>query len=1258
MPTGPALPTVHDLGNPVVTPPGQQDLLSELPAPSGVRFRVVRPHARGGIGQVSLARDEELDREVALKEIQPHLAGEPQVRGRFLCEARLTGRLEHPGIVPVYGMGQGPDGQPYYAMRFIRGQSLKEAIKQFHAPGQGKRDPGARLLELRQLLNRFIAVCNTVAYAHSKGVLHRDLKPGNIMLGPYGETLVVDWGLAKVLGQAEDASLVVNPPTPASGEVQTAMGAVVGTPGYMSPEQASGRLDLLGPASDVYSLGATLYTLLTGKLPFEGPSPVVLECVRGGLYTSPRQVDPRIPAALDAITRKAMALAPGDRYASARDLADDLERWLAHEPVRAWPESWGERLARLSRRHRGVTRVLATAAVIIVVLTGILVAVSRARHHENRQAGIDALNRDLTDEVRRSGDWAPGDRDRVDQVIRQLGEFGLEEAVKGRERAGDACADAMWRVLNTTPVLEAERRKLVEDNLGWLAAHGQAAAGELREELNRRVADWQPVFTLVPPFDNRDRVFAPQRVRVDGPALFAQPPADADLGPLVCAEVGCKGNVQLEATFAPSWASGHVIGLLLNVSEDQGYWFLVSVPAYRPGWHRGLLLDRLGTLGLTLKNGDPVKISIVRNNVVLREKLVPLPADGELRLRARRVGEQLSFQVNQLEVLVFDDVVPLPPALAGTFGVSWPAGAGLVQLKATRQALSDRPGGLEQGDEWLARGKYPEALKFYEQQARQAARGAESQEARFKQALALKELGRTEQALALWRDLMLEQPDTGPGGSRPWPLLAACQVWLLPLQRQPPDLVQAGLVQDRLLGGGIPPEKLAALIPAQVRQGILDEIRLRGPRWRVPFGGKADTERIRKAMQIEAQIDESPFERRMTRWRLSEQHRMEGQLDSALLVLMGLLDTGDLPRDEQLAYVRDLVWIQIEQRKGGVALRWVEPLLNDNPGDPAVLPLLLEKARIHAAEGNWEEAGRVVDDYFCRADRKQQHYADWAEACLLRGFLRDRTGDGKGAQRAWRDGLPRHFPGGLPTPPRGRLLYGVADDRVNITLRCFSQLASLTGEMTEADARLIYDATAATPSPRDQAVVNLGNRFMTRAFVHAVLRSMYQSDRGKDLARRMTLRQLSFKDCYRDLVRLILYEALRQNGYPNGEVPQELDPVIWEESRRVIELHIEGKIDEKLATELLTIWKRPADDWSQGTEDDWKRVAPRLEEMELRVPGAFTLGRRAVVQGRLTVARHLFQEIVERASPDRNLDKLFRRLARAELDKLNARRPD
>ena len=237
-------------------------------------------------------------------------------------------------------------------------------------------------------MRRLIDVCDALQYAHDRGVLHRDLKPGNIMLGKYGETLVVDWGLAKPRGQTEGSALSGEKPLlPASGSgsVETVAGTALGTPAYMSPEQAEGRLDLLGPASDVYSLGATLYCLLTGKPPVDGKDIAdILNRVRRGKFAPPRQLQPALAPALEAICLKAMALKTADRYDSPRRLAEDIEHWLADEPVRAWREPWTVKARRWVARHR--TLVTASAATVLVAAIGLTVitAVLAAANEEQR----------------------------------------------------------------------------------------------------------------------------------------------------------------------------------------------------------------------------------------------------------------------------------------------------------------------------------------------------------------------------------------------------------------------------------------------------------------------------------------------------------------------------------------------------------------------------------------------------------------------------------------------------------------------------------------------------------------------------------------------------------------------------------------------------------------------------------------------------------------------------------------------------------
>ena len=353
----------------------------------GQRFRVLRPHARGGLGAVFVALDAELNREVALKQILDHHADDPISRQRFLLEAEITGGLEHPGIVPVYGLGTYADGRPYYAMRFIRGDSLKEAIERFHADESLKHDPGRRSLELRKLLRRFTRrlqrhrlrpLPRRAPPRHQAGQHHRRQarRDAGGRLGP-GQGR---WARADRHGPDERTLM---PVVGQRHRPRRCPARALGTPAYMSPEQAGGDLDRLGPRSDVYSLGATLYCLLTGKPPFEGDDiGEVLRKVQRGEFPPPRQVDPSIDTALEAVCLKAMAPKPEDRYATCRALAEDVERWMADEPVSAWREPWARRARWWVRRHWPL--VTAAAAAVLVALAG-LGAVLAVQRRANRR---------------------------------------------------------------------------------------------------------------------------------------------------------------------------------------------------------------------------------------------------------------------------------------------------------------------------------------------------------------------------------------------------------------------------------------------------------------------------------------------------------------------------------------------------------------------------------------------------------------------------------------------------------------------------------------------------------------------------------------------------------------------------------------------------------------------------------------------------------------------------------------------------------
>jgi WD40 repeat protein/serine/threonine protein kinase len=431
------------------------------------RYVLLGEPKKGGIGLVWRARDIELGREVALKELRKDRITSVELRERFLAEAQVNAQLNHPNIVPAFDLVQAPGGgSPFYTMQYVEGRTLTEAVRDFHAlRKQGK----AGTLELRELLTAFATLCKAVDYAHDRGVLHRDLKGLNVILGNHGEVFLLDWGMSKVMGQADTAAKAtpVELATMDAG-TETRIGDRLGTPGYMAPEQAAGRSDQIDRRTDVYGLGVILFEILTGRLPFQiADTPTLFEGlpadladrmgelnhrriesllhqVQNDAAPSPRKFEPHVPVPLEKVCLKALAKKQEDRYSTAKELAREVERWLADEPVEAWREPLRDRARRWIARHR--TLVTGAAVALLVCVIGLLVFSLLLADFNERLLGEKTNVESANENLQAVNEELAGEKSKVEKINQNLvASIQAEKLARKLAEANEKQAKAEWR---------------------------------------------------------------------------------------------------------------------------------------------------------------------------------------------------------------------------------------------------------------------------------------------------------------------------------------------------------------------------------------------------------------------------------------------------------------------------------------------------------------------------------------------------------------------------------------------------------------------------------------------------------------------------------------------------------------------------------------------------------------------------------------------------------------------------------------------
>ncbi len=1206
-------------------------------------YEILGRLGQGGMGTVYRARHLQLYRLVAVKMLRAGTEADLGERARFRREAEAVARLQHPNIVQIYDVGE-CGGRPYFAMELVDGGNLAERLA-------GQPCPPREAARLAEVLAR------AVHHAHQRGILHRDLKPANVLLAACGLAgspakpqaaepvpKITDFGLAKCLDN--DAGL-------------TQTGAIVGTPAYMAPEQAAGRVHDIGPAADVWALGAILYEALTGRPPFKAATMLeTLEQVRTGEPVPPRRLVPGVPRDLETVCLKCLAKEPARRYPSALALAQDLELFAAGEPIRARPEG---RVARLWRKAR--RRPLALVSVLVLAVAGLVagaVGLSASRDREiavlvnEIETGLKAPQ--LTEEYLRG----------MESRIAELRELLPDKAAAAKQRLHQGYAERVRDEFRER--LNPEQAAPLEAAIARLRPRDPALADALAKEVGQRLDHWQQVFRLEAPFADLDRIFP-------GAPNFERPgPGDVVLrrgpkaGPYVRGQLTWAGNGKLVAVFDPSWVKAAQFGLGWKVG-DRSYWFLLTVPeAFKLLGDWTPRHSTHATFADSRRDNKPVVLQILSDRARLVQTPVPAAAlfadrraDAPLRLEVRREGARLTFRVNDNErtEVRFAETFPVSLKESVNFALNWPEGVGLVSLQADRLLGPAAPSKLEKGDDLFNRRDFEGAYQWYQQAGRIAHTDAVRREIRYKEGLCLLALKQREQAVRVFQALSAEgDADAAPADGMDWPALAKCQL-LLAYQRDNTPGWQDAVDEllDKLLDRKFPPGKFAEVIAAEDREVLLGLRPLH-----------ANPGLLRKPDELLRQYERSDkaaalFEPTETS-RLAHRHNLVKVYALVGREVEALRESRRLRRDFRAfcesdgpwaTWVMDQhCWLLRRSAPGAVGARlalkeldeWLFPrpdvMRQDAEGRPMYYHLI-ERARIHVALGKWAEAEQDLALFFqMQKDASHRDYGFHAAASLLQGFLREKRGDKDGARTAWRRGLGKPWEQADPGGEARLLLAADLAGAPSIALVHFMIMAARVGEFKDdlgeqITNRLLFRSAGPASVEADPAIEMLIKKLKPPP---GALRDMWLTERGREWAWRIACRDLSYAEYLSTPALLVAAEVLRQQAF-RGPTTREQDDLLWKLVQDTVAAYANGTLKR---SDLMALGGA----WILGF--GWEKLDKDVlrSQPHLRGPLAYLLGHR---WGKNAARAATYFTIARDSQPD---NAVLRRLAQAELDRLKA----
>lgn len=1167
-------------------------------------YEILGVLGRGGMGIVYKARQVSLKRQVALKMIVSGEHAGSDALMRFRTEAEAVARLQHPHIVQIHEIGE-QKGLPYFSLEFVTGGSLAQKL-------------GGKPMLISEAVRVMTTLARAIQYCHQQGIVHRDLKPANVLMTVEGEPKITDFGLAKHLE---------------SDSGQTRSGAIMGTPSYMAPEQAAGRIRDVGPLTDVYALGALFYEMLTGCPPFRGETLVeTLEQVRSCEPKAPSRLQPKVPRDLETICLKALAKDPARRYSSALALAQDLERFEAGESILARRESLASRVWRRVRRNR-----LASAALFVIALGVIATYLAVQTFQKARQ--LTTVTQEIETGLQ-SPELTEAYLGRMHAQIAQLDRHAPGEAVTARQRLHQSFAEHIRSKFRDRVV--PEEKPTIEAALELLAARDSELANTVRKEYQQRQRTWQTVFDLVAPFSGLPAVFEPAAVRIervqDVPCLVRI----SDPVPLVTHQA-CATNNKIEAVFHASWASASQLGLVFHADKGQSYTLLLRLPIdFYPTDAQGKPVT-VATFEDVRKAKGPVLVQILRNNQVRLNEQEVMAADvfggcqrdGSLRLEARQEGELLSWQVNRLKPIEFRESFSVG---VGTrvFAVHWPRNVPLLTLRAARLPDSSNPSALEQGDIFYSRGETEKAIAHYQQVAATTRDRRVRREARCKEGLCLVAVNRAKEAIPLFEEASADAGDDPAASAQErWPVLADCQLLLIHVRlREPDSQAKADALLEKMSAryAGLG-DQISAFVPHDDRAAML-----------IPHGhfhsyvlqSRSEDDLVRTFERVDRAADlfgASMAIRVTAKHYLFVAYGRAGRYPQAYHTGNDLFQQCELqPHLFNPAYARDFCRMLCFRGDRQLALTVMNKWLERYGGS-----LWLERAKINASLKNWGQAEKDLEQYMRWAEQTSWHdprshvaYTYYSLAFLLKGFLREQQGDAEGALAAWRQGLPRAWAQNDSEKMKRAWAnpWGVFN---------FVQLASLTNELSDKDTDdiITYFISESHVNPA------ISKALKSVAIPTAVLRESIRSPRGRQAARQEALWDFTENIDMKLGGLIFMHEIIHQGASP-GPLDKEVDDLIWKLANDFDSGLRAREVSQAQCVALALIWSGA--DFSGLA---WSTFSANLKA-DVRGPSAYVLGLRSRQLNKPGDAAKFFRA----ALADAPADSALKRLAQTELDRL------